>query len=258
MKIDVIGCGSAYSKLSNTSAVLVSDQLDNQLLIDCGPTVPRALWQRETDINSIKAIYFTHIHPDHCAGLAALMNQWKCFGRTQPLDIFCQPDQKAPLESLVRLAVWPQESICFAIRWLDITEQFVWNEWQIRTADTQHEVTNRAIRIDVDGHSFFYSGDGRPTEATRALMKGADLAFQECAVFDPLPEDSSHGDFFACKQLLSDIGVRALGLYHCFDEVIGQLKEAADGTPGLFLSRDGLAVDLADVDGMLTLANAES
>jgi ribonuclease Z len=61
MKIEVIGCGSVFSKISNTSSILVSDHKQNRMLIDCGPTIPRALWQREIGINDIDAIYFTYI-----------------------------------------------------------------------------------------------------------------------------------------------------------------------------------------------------
>lgn len=43
MKIDVLGCGSAFSESQNTSALRVIDNNNRQWLIDCGPTIPRAL-----------------------------------------------------------------------------------------------------------------------------------------------------------------------------------------------------------------------
>ena len=69
MKIDVLGCGSAFSCTQNTSALRVIDADNKQWLIDCGPTVPRALWQRGGGVDDIGAIYFTHDHPDHGRGL---------------------------------------------------------------------------------------------------------------------------------------------------------------------------------------------
>lgn len=255
MKIDVLGCGSALSKQNNTSSVMVTDTKQNQFLIDCGPTIPRVLWQKESGINSIQAIYFTHIHPDHCAGLPALLNQWNSFKRTEPLDIFCQPEQKEPLQSLVNLTNWPSGELCFDVNWHDITDHFYWNDWEIKTAYTQHAVPNRAIRINTDEHAFFYSGDGRPTEMTKAIMLGADLAFQECAASTPLPDQSSHGDFFACKQLIEKTQVPALGLYHCFDEHLDELQHLTKTVPGLFLSQDGLSIDLADKKKIALLAS---
>lgn len=248
MKIDVIGSGSAFSKRNNTSSIRVIDSSQNQWLIDCGPTVPRAIWQRNIGVNEIKVIYFTHIHPDHSSGLAALINQWKSFKRAEPLTIFCQAEQKQPLQALVALAVWPETQLCFEIDWQDIGAAFTWQHWQIRTANTQHEMANKAIRITIGEKTLFYSGDGRPTAASQALMQGADLAFQECASFDALPEDASHGDLPDCLRLLAETAVSALGLYHCFDEAIAHLVRAVDQTEKAFISRDGLVIDLGNED----------
>lgn len=246
MKIDVIGCGSAFSKHSNTSSIRIIDSLENQWLIDCGPTVPRAIWQRGIGVDEIQVIYFTHIHPDHCSGLAALINQWKSFKRTEPLTIFCQTEQKEPLEALVALSIWPEKKLCFDIHWHEINDSFKWKNWTIDTAPTQHEISNRAIRIKADQQTLFFSGDGRPTVASKKLMNGVDIAFQECASFKPLPHDSSHGDLPDCERLLVETGVKTLGIYHLFDEVIPDISKAVQHIPKLFLSKDGLFIDLED------------
>lgn len=107
MKIDVLGCGSAFSCTQNTSALRVIDADNKQWLIDCGPTVPRALWQRGGEVNDIDAIYFTHVHPDHCTGLTALLNHWKSYSRQKPVIIYCQPAQQPVLMQLAALANWP-------------------------------------------------------------------------------------------------------------------------------------------------------
>ncbi|WP_022953476.1 MBL fold metallo-hydrolase [Leucothrix mucor] len=247
MKVKVIGSGSAFSTLNNTSSIMIKDDTQNQWLIDCGPTVPRAIWAQGVGINEVNAIYFTHIHPDHCSGLPALLNQWKSFKRSEPLDIFCQADQQEVLEQLVALAIWPATTICFEIQWHEITDAFSWKHWQLQTAETVHEVNNRSLRLEIDDQVLFYSGDGRPTEATRQLMFGADLAFQECASFQALAPDSSHGDFPDCVNLLSSTQVKALGVYHCFDEYIPEIEVAARDVAKLFLSRDGMSFNLAEI-----------
>lgn len=245
MKIDVLGCGSAFSLQQNTSAIRIADDHNRQWLIDCGPTIPRALWQRKLDCNAIDAIYFTHIHPDHCSGLTALLNQWKSFGRSKPLIIYSQPRQRPALMQLAQLANWPETSLCFAIDWQDTLDAWTWHNWQIQTALSQHEIPNRAIRITCDGHSLFYSGDGRPTPASVALMDNVSLAFQECASLEPLPADASHGDFPDCMALFSRLNIPAMGLYHCYDSILPALREACHSSAGLFVSEDGLLWDLS-------------
>lgn len=244
MKIDVVGSGSAYSLTRNTSSILVTDNHVQRWLIDCGPTVPRALWQRGLDVNDVDVLYFTHIHPDHCAGLPALLNRWKSFGRHKPLIIYCQAPQREILQQLVSMATWPVPEICFDIDWRDSQPQWQWQQWRLFTAATQHEMSNLSLRIEVDGQALFYSGDGRPTEASCALMQGCDLAFQECAVSQPLPKESSHGDVVSCLALQQSLSLPALGLYHCFDEEISNIKSIISGHPQVFLSYDGLTLDL--------------
>lgn len=247
MKIEVIGCGSAFSRISNTSSLLVTDNTGNQLLIDCGPTVPRVLFSYgENSINEINAIYFTHIHPDHCTGLSALLNYWKSHGRIEPLTIFCQEEDKEPLQFFASFSNWPEKELCFDIRWKTITNYFVWRHWQLETEKTQHELTNKAVLISADGQKLFYSGDGRPTKATINLMQHADLAFQECASFEALEETSSHGDFYNCKTLLEKTDIKLLGLYHCWDDDLEKIKRDTAQLERLFVSYDGLTIDLSE------------
>ncbi|HBT5567796.1 TPA: ribonuclease Z, partial [Klebsiella pneumoniae] len=113
----MLGCGSAFSCTQNTSALRVIDADNKQWLIDCGPTVPRALWQRGGEVNDIDAIYFTHVHPDHCTGLTALLNHWKSYSRQKPVIIYCQPAQQPVLMQLAALANWPQADLGFTIDW---------------------------------------------------------------------------------------------------------------------------------------------
>lgn len=244
MKIDVLGSGSAFSLVRNTSAVLLTNRQQQRWLIDCGPTVPRALWQRGLDVNEVDVVYFTHIHPDHCAGLPALLNRWKSFARTKPLTIFCQPEHRNTLIELAKLATFPVQDICFDLLWRDTPNSGAWHDWHFATAATQHEMSNLAIRIEVDGQSLFYSGDGRPTLASIELMMGCDIAFQECAVSQPLLNDASHGDVQSCLALAKKLHLPALGLYHCYDEEITILEATVRPYSNVFISFDGLSISL--------------
>nr|VUD28895.1 metal-dependent hydrolases of the beta-lactamase superfamily III [Raoultella sp. NCTC 9187] len=138
---------------------------------------------------------------------------------------------------LAQLANWPDTALCFAIEWRDVTPAWTWHDWQIRTAETQHELSNRAIRLTFAGKSLFYSGDGRPTAQSIALMAGADLAFQECASLTALSDDASHGDFPACLALFQTLALPAMGLYHCYDAILPALRIACRPWTGCSLAR---------------------
>jgi ribonuclease BN (tRNA processing enzyme) len=106
---------------------------NRQWLIDCGPTVPRALWQRGGE-STISTHLFHPRSPDHCTGLTALLNYWKSYSRQKPVIIYCQPAQRPVLMQLAALANWPQADLGFTIDWRDMPRNWTWQDWHIRTA----------------------------------------------------------------------------------------------------------------------------
>jgi ribonuclease BN (tRNA processing enzyme) len=198
-------------------ALRVIDADNKQWLIDCGPTVPRALWQRGGEVNDIDAIYFTHVHPDHCTGLTALLNYWKS-SPVRSRHYLLPAGAAAGAHAAGRAGELAAGGPGFTIDWQECREAWTWQDWQIRTAPTQHELSNRAIRITIAGQTLFYSGDGRPTADSIALMAGAGLAFQECASVAALDDDASHGDFLLpdAVQNAAAPGDGALSLRGCF------------------------------------------
>nr|MDQ6119794.1 MBL fold metallo-hydrolase [Klebsiella pneumoniae subsp. pneumoniae] len=207
------------------------------------PHRSRALWQRGGEVNDIDAIYFTHVHPDHCN---------RPDGATEPLEKLFPSEASHYLPpagaaagahaagragELAAGGPWFHHRLAGMPRSLDVAGP----------ADphcpTQHELSNRAIRITIAGQTLFYSGDGRPTADSIALMAGAGLAFQECAsvaarTMTPRMAISPPPD---AVQNAAAPGAGALSLRGCFP--VGA-KQACQPWPGLFVSRDGLTLTL--------------
>lgn len=77
-KFLILGCGhsEALTLFNNNSAVINDKGL---LLIDCGHTIKHALHNQGMGIESIDAIFITHVHGDHVFGLerVAFENRYK-------------------------------------------------------------------------------------------------------------------------------------------------------------------------------------
>ncbi|MFM2483358.1 ribonuclease Z [Celerinatantimonas sp. YJH-8] len=56
-------------------------------LIDCGEATQHQLLHTKLSLNTLKAIFITHIHGDHCYGLLGLLASAAMNGRTDPLKI---------------------------------------------------------------------------------------------------------------------------------------------------------------------------
>ncbi|UCH66826.1 MAG: MBL fold metallo-hydrolase [Ignavibacterium sp.] len=87
-EIIFIGTGSGKTSLSRFhSSFLISTSRYN-LLVDAGDGVSKALLSQGIDCTKIDGILFTHLHPDHYTGIAALIVQMKMYNRKDQLDIF--------------------------------------------------------------------------------------------------------------------------------------------------------------------------
>ena len=63
-----LGVGSAFAKKNYQNNLLIENESEN-ILIDCGSTAPRSLYEMKRSILDIDNIFVTHIHGDHVQGL---------------------------------------------------------------------------------------------------------------------------------------------------------------------------------------------
>ncbi|WP_020593386.1 MBL fold metallo-hydrolase [Kiloniella laminariae] len=239
MEIDVLGAGEAFSPRDPNASVLIREE-GFCLLIDCGPTVPQQLWSRDLSADAIDAIYITHLHSDHCAGLGPLANQLESRGRTKPLDIYCLPQGMERLKAAFDFGLWPRPEACpFPLRWHDIRNSGTIGPMQCRVAPTAHSVINHAIRLDAAGKSLFYSGDGAATTASLELMKGADLVFQESWADGPENLEPGHFDARSCLEIAAEMKIPSMRLYHIRDDLIDQVEALVAKTDNVRVARAG-------------------
>lgn len=82
--LQMLGTGSAFAKrFYNNNALLESG--GRTLLLDCGITAPRALFELGRGFDEIDAILITHIHADHVGGLEEMAFQMKFIFRRKPV-----------------------------------------------------------------------------------------------------------------------------------------------------------------------------
>jgi len=237
MKIDVVGVGAAYEALGVNASLLLEED-GYQCLIDCGPTVPPALWRRGLDPEAISALYFTHCHPDHCLGLTTLINHWQHCQRKTPLLIVAQRAQWARLQNLSYFGHWPDDDPGFSIQWVDSTELDALGPWRMATATSRHSVPNRSLWLRGAQGSLFYSGDGRPSRHNKSLLASADIVFQECEVSQSLSRLAHHGDWPLCQELERKNG-SLLCPYHIGTEHQALIRQAAAAIKDIYVPREG-------------------
>lgn len=104
MKLQLLGTGSSdgwpnpwcrcascnwarsATQLRSQTAVLV----DERLLLDCGPDVPRAATRLGLDLAGVRQLLIGHAHPDHCGPQALMWRGWSSEAG-QPLEVIAPP-----------------------------------------------------------------------------------------------------------------------------------------------------------------------
>jgi ribonuclease BN (tRNA processing enzyme) len=68
MKITVVGCGHAFSKINYNQSFLLEEK-GRRMILDFGAKIPLALDNLDIDIDTIDDVYVSHLHGDHIGGL---------------------------------------------------------------------------------------------------------------------------------------------------------------------------------------------
>lgn len=205
--------GGPIARISRSQPANLLQAGDRTYLIDIGAGTSRQVVRADVALNSIDAVFITHLHFDHTAGtMGFLALDW--MARRQAPVIFYGPPGTQDMvdDTLKALAggegifrpelpdLKPMASI-FSGRDLDVTtaqEIYRDDAVRVRAVENSHystmylPVTDHGIdraysyRFDLPGRSIVFTGDTGPSLAVEELAQGADLLVSEVIDLDAL------------------------------------------------------------------------
>jgi ribonuclease BN (tRNA processing enzyme) len=179
MRLAFLGTGSAFSVERYNGAVVV----DGRLLLDAGAPLLPHMHRLGIDPAGIEAIFITHCHGDHVAGLVTYLLHRAFLAPGRALPLLGPPGTEARLEQLF-VACWGEQWPAFRER----------SGLCYRAAEPAGEVAGvryealpldhgamdcRGYRLRVDGRVLAYAGDTIANAALDELVRGADVAITE-------------------------------------------------------------------------------
>ncbi len=246
MRLTILGSGDAFSSGGRLPSCYMLESGRRRFLLDCGPSILPALRRTGLSSNDFPTIFISHLHGDHMGGLPfLLLDAIFPAGRSQPFTLVGPPG----LEARFRLACE-----VFYPRSLEMTRKFDLNFIELdkdvsREIDgmvvTAYEVNHfsgspsYALRFELDGKAFAFSGDAGWSDNVIKAGKDADLYLIECYQYDyKLP---MHLDYLAIAQHFGAINAKQLVLTHMSDAM---LAHAADvDAKYCVLADDGMVID---------------
>lgn len=184
MYLEFIGIGEAFDPESGTSCYLLNSK-ESTLLIDCGYACLGNLFSKRLSPNKINGIYLTHFHADHVFGLVPLLAAWKAQGRTEPFTIIGQPGTESRVKALMELG-YPKtyDKLPYPITFIETTEPLRFKDFNLTFAQSEHGLTNYAVKVKSDNSIIGFSGDGSLTESTMQLFSDCHILVHEAFGLD--------------------------------------------------------------------------
>ncbi|WP_319582353.1 ribonuclease Z [uncultured Pseudodesulfovibrio sp.] len=214
MRVTFVGVGEAFDeRLPNTSLLVESD--GSSILLDCGFNVSCRLWDYAENPIELDAVFVSHFHADHYFGLPALIVRSMQEGRTKRLTILGPSGIESRVQRLMELAYSnAMAKAGFEIFFIECVpgEDFKHSGFRFRFALNDHSMPCLAIRLDAGGKSLYYSGDGKPTDATVDLAEDCDLVVHEAFTLDEIT--TGHGDVGTSLDMARKSGAKACALVH--------------------------------------------
>lgn len=164
--------------------------VDNRILLDCGPEVPRAASRSGRTLAGVEHILLTHSHPDHLGPMALLFRSWA--GRNEPLQVLGPPDAL----DLCRDWVGPHDPVTFTP--LVAGQSITLGTYDVRALEATHEVPTLLYDItDQAGTRIFWATDTGPLAAstiTGLANASFDALFLEETFGFKTDHDTGHHD----------------------------------------------------------------
>lgn len=214
IQVRYIGTGEAFDhRIPNTSIVYDGAR---RILLDCGYSIPHALWSHSIDPNWLDGIYLSHFHADHCFGLPAVLVRMGQDGRERPLELLGGPGSTQAINRVLETGFPGMVGRSkFELRFHEVcpSESFAVGPVTVQTARSHHSIPNHSVRLTEGSISIAYSGDGGPSEETEALYANVNLLIHEAYYAEESPK-LTHASVPQVVALAERAQVKSLHLLH--------------------------------------------
>ena len=186
-----IGTGSAFNTEFGTTSAYIKNE-DTLLLIDCGETTFARIMELKL-LEDVKKAYImiTHMHSDHIAGLAALIEYLNIYKQVTPNIILTTEDscekQEADIRQFLSLQGISEDDFDFT--YSDMLDGILPNLKAVSLKEVKHsnKLTSYAVEMGFDDKNIYFTGDNNDKSYLRSIkkkLKKNDLLYTDCTTLE--------------------------------------------------------------------------
>ncbi|MEO8648100.1 MAG: MBL fold metallo-hydrolase, partial [Acidobacteriota bacterium] len=194
MELTVLGSGSSVPHAKRCSSAYWLGIGGAAVLLDCSAAAVSRMPAEGLDWSSLDAIWISHFHLDHCAGLAPLLFGTKhapdTRRRKKPLMIFGPVGLRDLILRFSDANTYGLLEQPFPIEVVEVEplEKFeILPGVEATTLKTPHTPESLAIHIRGGGRTLVYTSDTGYAEAMSAFARRVDLLLMECSFYQNKP-----------------------------------------------------------------------
>jgi ribonuclease BN (tRNA processing enzyme) len=247
MKLTIVGSGDAFGSGGRLQTCFHVAADDYEFLIDCGATALIGMARLGLDAGRVQAVYITHLHGDHFAGLVwLLMHAQYVVRRTAPLTII-GPRGLADRLKQAGEALFPGFSRKERGFVIEIYEHVAAMPLDVGPVTSEAFEVNHpsgapayALRLTHGGKTIGFSGDTEWVDALRDVAAHADIYITECFGFDT--ETPYHMTWQTISKKLPELGAKRIVLSHMGEHMLAH-RTTVDH-PRVTVLEDGMRFDV--------------
>jgi ribonuclease Z len=255
VKLVVLGSGTSVPHPQRAAAAFWLETASGLVLLDCSADATHRMAEEMVDWPNLDVIWISHLHLDHCGGLASFLFglKWapQTHARKKPLKIFGPQGIGNLLKAIDESNNYRLFDQAFSIDIHELStdgEEFeMMAGLRAETFSTPHTRESLALRLtNIDNVSVVYTSDTGYLEDLAAFAHGTDLLMLECSFRRNKPTPK-HLELVEAMRLAQLAEPRTLVLTHLYPEWDGVDLESEAGKlwPGRTIAADdGLRLEV--------------
>jgi len=188
MRLTVIGCSGSFAgpdAAASCYLVETTDEHDRtwRILLDLGSGTLGPL-QKLADPASVDAVFFSHLHADHCIDLCGyyVFRKYHPGGALPPIPVWGPVGVARRMAQAYDLPEDPGMALEFGFR--EYAGPVDVGPFHVEPVRVAHPVPAYGLRVTAHGRTLAYTGDSGPCVALDRLADGADLLLAEASFRD--------------------------------------------------------------------------
>jgi ribonuclease BN (tRNA processing enzyme) len=214
MKLIILGSGTCVPSLIRSAPAYYLCDMGKEVLVDCGSGTVLQLLKAGVGYKNIDAVFLTHTHPDHVAGLVPLLHALiatPLYSRDKELTLVGPHNFVKHYEDYIA----PQfgRSGTSFVQVIEINDKIDYPPFHIFAIPTVHTENSIAFRFESKGRSIVFTGDADYDKGIIELSVNCDLLIADCA-FPGSMKRQGHMTPRECGLVAQNASVKKLILSH--------------------------------------------